>query len=565
MPIQGHIRAIAGALVRAKLRRQAKYFFKATRDCRRTQAKVLQSLLDLNGKSDFARSHGLDAVKTSAEFARAMPVTDYEDYRESIERLKRGDTRALLGKKNKLVMFSLSSGTTADSKFIPITNHFFHDYRRGWQIWGIRAYDAYPRLSRLKMLTLFSDYHRFTTEAGTPCGNISGLAAAMQRKAVQRLYTLPFTVAKIPDPESKYYTILRLAIADPEIGMITTANPSTLTHLAQMADQRKAELIRDIHDGTLACKDKLPVDVAAALHKRLRRADPRRAKFLESCVEKSGALLPSDMWPELQLLAVWTGGSCGAYLPGLRQAFGNLPVRDHGLSASEGRMTLPFSDESAGGVLDVTTHYFEFIPEAEYRNEHPTILPAHELQTGHNYYILLTTSSGFYRYDICDVVQCVGFEGSTPKLKFLHKGAHISNITGEKLSESQVVEAVQGTLDQFQHRVACFTLVPAWGEPPRYQLLIEGGDLPPSESLAHFERHLDQRLQELNCEYREKRETGRLSPAVVQALRDGSWREFARQRQARLGGSIEQYKHPCLLPNLEAAARVTEQFALTIS
>ncbi len=565
MPIQGHLRAIAGTLVRVKLRRQAKHFLKATRDCRRTQEKVLHSLLELNGKSDLARSYGLHAAKTPADFARAMPVTNYENYREAIERLKRGDSRAMLGHKNRLMMFSLSSGTTADSKFIPITSRFFKDYRRGWQVWGIQAYDAYPKLSRLKMLTLFSDYHRFTTDAGTPCGNISGLAAAMQRKAVQRLYTLPFSVAKISEPEAKYYTILRLAIADPEIGMITTANPSTLTHLAQMADQRKAELIRDIHDGTLACRDSISAPVVELLSRRLRQADRNRARFLEQCVEQVGTLRPGDIWPELQLLAVWTGGSCGAYLPGLRQAFGDLPVRDHGLSASEGRMTLPFADESSGGVLDVTTHYFEFIPEDEYRSEKPTILPAHELQEGRNYYILLTTSSGFYRYDICDVVQCVGFEGTTPKLRFLHKGAHISNITGEKLSESQVVEAVQGTLSRFNHRVACFTLVPKWGEPPRYQLLIEGSDLPPSEARLPFEQHLDERLQELNCEYREKRQTGRLSPTVIQALREGSWREFAQQRQSRLGGSIEQYKHPCLLPNLETAARVTEQFGMTIS
>ncbi|HYW80778.1 MAG TPA: GH3 auxin-responsive promoter family protein [Thermoguttaceae bacterium] len=35
-----------------------------------------------------------------------------------------------------------------------------------------------------------------------------------------------------------------------------------------------------------------------------------------------------------------------------------------------------------------------------------------------------TTSSGLYRYDIHDVVRCVGFEGACPVLDFLNNGAH---------------------------------------------------------------------------------------------------------------------------------------------
>ena len=218
-------------------------------------------------------------------------------------------------------------------------------------------------------------------------------------------------------------------------------------------------------------------------------------------------------------------------------------------------MTLPFQDESSAGVLDITTHYFEFIPEALYGTPNPTVLQAHELESGRNYFILLTTSSGFFRYDICDVVQCTGFEGTTPILRFLHKGSYISNITGEKLSESQVVDAVRSTLDIFGHRVDCFTVAPGWGTPPGYRLLLEDRDHLSPDRMAAFASQLDERLQELNCEYQEKRSTGRLGPLRLTRLVNGAWRRFAEQRHARLGGSIEQYKHAFLMPNLEAVAR----------
>ena len=560
MQISGRIRASAGTLARVRLRWQLARFMAATQECQKTQQETLASLLELNGQSDLAVQNGLGNATTPEDLDKAIPVTDYSFYRDAIERAKLGETQALLGPKNRLMMFTLSSGTTSDSKFIPVTNRFYRDYRRSWQLWGISAFDSRPKMKALKIVQLSSDYQRFISEGGTPCGNISGLAAVMQKPAVKLLYTLPSILAKIDDPADKYYTALRLAIADPYVGMLTTANPSTLVHMAQLADELKEELIRDIHDGTLSVAERLPANVRAAISKRVSRADVQRAQALEKMVDQSGSLFPKDYWPELQLAAIWTGGSCSAYLPTLYEYYGEVPVRDHGLSASEGRMTIPFQDTSPDGVLDITSHYYEFIPEAEYGGNNPTILKAHELEVDQDYFILLTTASGFYRYDICDVVRCVGHHNTTPILRFLHKGAHISSITGEKLSESQVVEAVRATLTEFSHRVRCFTMIPSWGEPPRYQLMLEDWEVPPNGSSRQFEMRLDERLCELNCEYQEKRTTARLAPLEILPLRRGSWGEFAHDRQAKLGGSIEQYKHPCLLPNLEAASKVASRF-----
>ena len=224
-------------------------------------------------------------------------------------------------------------------------------------------------------------------------------------------------------------------------------------------------------------------------------------------------------------------------------------------------MTIPIQDMCPEGILEIGTHFFEFVPEAEYGCPHPTVLEAHELEEGENYYILLTTSSGFYRYDICDVVQCTGFYRSTPLLRFLHKGSHISSVTGEKLAESQAVEAVTAALDEIELRVKQFTLAPVWGEPPGYRLLIEEGDAPSGGTLARLEKAVDERLQEANCEYREKRVTGRLAPVQVTLLRSGAWEALFRRRTQRAGGSVEQYKHPCLLPDLESTQELLRDFS----
>ena len=57
---------------------------------------------------------------------------------------------------------------------------------------------------------------------------------------------------------------------------------------------------------------------------------------LEGIVARTGRLLPKDVWPSLQFLGNWTGGTMGAYLRSYPEFFGDRPVRDIGLIASEG-------------------------------------------------------------------------------------------------------------------------------------------------------------------------------------------------------------------------------------
>jgi hypothetical protein len=219
-------------------------------------------------------------------------------------------------------------------------------------------------------------------------------------------------------------------------------------------------------------------------------------------------------------------------------------------------MTIPLVDETASGVLDVGAHFFEFIPEQQIDVAQPETLLAHELEAGGTYYILLTTASGLHRYDIRDVVRCTGHLGTTPVLEFLHKGAHIANVTGEKLTESQVVTAVGAAMQRLGLHLTYFTLTPTWGATPGYCLLIEGGELPGMPSATRLAALTDLELQQLNCEYAEKRASGRLAPLGPLMLPAGTWAAWIRRRQDQPGGCIEQYKHPCLQPDLDFADRL---------
>jgi hypothetical protein len=199
-------------------------------------------------------------------------------------------------------------------------------------------------------------------------------------------------------------------------------------------------------------------------------------------------------------------------------------------------------------VLDYETSYFEFIPEEEHESAQPTVLEAHELEVDRNYYIVLSTSSGLFRYDIHDLVRCVGYQGTAPLLEFLNKGSGFANITGEKISEFQAVSAVKNSFADLGLPFEPFTMAPEFGDPPGYVVLLEKALLGPlrTELAAKIDRH----LMRLNVEYRSKLESGRLRPVALREVPKGTWERLRKEKVSRRGVGPEQYKHPYLVRSL---------------
>jgi hypothetical protein len=530
-------------------------FLRAAHQAAVIQRQVLRTKVQRHAETDFGRRHGFASIRNLTDFRNQVPITTYDYYVEYIERVKRGDLQAMFANGTELIMFAMTAGTTARSKYIPITREFFDEYRRGWNLWGVRTYADHIDLVTKKTLKLGSSWRRGVTEGGTPWGNISGLVAETAPPVARSRFVLPSAVTRIEDAAVKQYVALRLALVCRCVGMIGTANPSTLLELARMANDRCESLIRDIHDGRLAPEVVLEADVRSQLERHLARRAPARARELERHVSRSGALLPRDAWPHLSVLAVWTAGSVGVYLPLLKPLYGEPALRDHGLSASEGRMTIPLADGTSAGILEFPHQFFEFIPVDEHESTNPTVLEGHELEDGRDYYILLTTSGGLYRYDIRDVVRCVGYEGQAPLLTFLNKGAHVSSFTGEKLSEHHVVTAVQRSFDELELTIARFTLAPVMDQHIRYVLLLEDG--PQAALDGMLAKCVDDHLQRVNWEYAEKRQSGRLLPIRVQRVPAGTWAERRKKKTEELG-NFEHYKHPCLVNDLQFMNELAE-------
>lgn len=543
----------AGRVIANRARALAADFFEQTRRAGDVQRELLLDYVRRNASSQFGRDHHFDEIHSPADFRKRVPVRGYEGHEPYIDRVRNGDVNALFGDGTEILMFARTSGTTARPKTIPVTRKALEQYRDGWKIWGILAFDSHPEMIQngLKpILQLASDWRESKTPSGVPCGAITGLTAHMQNRLVRTTYCMPPQGSLIKDVEAKYYLALRMA-AHRDLGAIIAANPSTLLGIARMGDRVHETLIRDIRDGSIDKRWEISDDIRRALRLKTRWKRKEAAARLEEIVSRTGRFLPRDYWPGLQFVANWTGGTMGAYLSDFPEYFGQIPVRDPGLIASEGRMTIPVEDGTPAGILDIRHHYFEFIPEEDEDKEFPDTVEAADLQEGRRYFLLLTTAGGLYRYHIRDLVRCVGFHNKAPLVEFLNKGAHFSSLTGEKLSEFQVVAAAQAARDEVGLKLQSFLLLPSWGQPPHYNLLVEDPDLPNAESEAALARAMDDQLCRINEEYENRRQTLRLGPVRLRRLPRGSWAEFQKSRLRASGGTVEQYKQPCLLSDLQ--------------
>lgn len=548
------LKRLVGRRIANRARRLAVEFHDQTKQARKVQRELLLSRIARNADSAFGRDHHFGQIRTLEDFRRQVPIGDYTRHEPYIDRVRNGDVSALFGPGTDVLMFAMTSGTTNRPKTIPVTREALENYREGWLIWGIQAFDSHPEIIEnglRPILQIASDWRESYSPAGIPCGAITGLTASMQSRMIRTTYCMPPSGSRIKDVESKYYVALRFSIAK-NLGTIIAANPSTILNMVRLGDRERETLIRDLYDGTLATKWAIPDDVRKELKFRTRFRRKEAARRLEAIVGETGRLLPRDYWPNLEFLSNWMGGTMRAYLRGYPEFFGEKPVRDVGLIASEGRMTIPIEDGTPAGVLDIRHHYFEFIPEEDADKADPQTIEAADLVEGKNYFILLSTAGGLYRYNIFDLVRCVGFHGEAPIVEFLNKGAHFSSLTGEKISEHQVITAVETAQRAVGIRLRSYLLLPIWGDPPSYGLLVETSDLPDDGAAERLNAAVEEQLRTLNVEYAAKRDSLRLGPVRTIRIQDGAWGDFQKRRLARSGGTVEQYKQPHLIPDVEA-------------
>jgi len=136
-----------------------------------------------------------------------------------------------------------------------------------------------------------------------------------------------------------------------------------------------------------------------------------------------------NLLPNLKVISCWADGVSAEYAKALQQLFPHAKIEPKGLMSTEAAITIP--DEHGHPVL-AEVGFFEFLSGN-------SVLLESELESEHEYEVVVTTASGLYRYCTGDIVRYIGRNhAGRAVLRFIGRIGLVSDLVGEKLTESFV-------------------------------------------------------------------------------------------------------------------------------
>ena len=500
---------------------------RAAESPRETQEAVLRRILSANADTEFGREHGLGGVANVDDYRQAVPVLTYEDLREAIERQELTGERCLTPEQP--VYYHRTSGTVGAPKNIPVTESGLAQMKRDQRL---SAY-VWARDSAVlegKVFAISGAAVEGHMDGGTPFGSASGLLYRHQSRFVQSRYVLPAEVSDIEDYDVRYLAMAVYGLAEPGVTSAATANPSTFLRLLSVVHDNADAVLGAIASG------RLPGE-ASGLPLPPR---PERARELERRLNAAGRLTYAGIWPGLRGIVTWTGGSCGIALGNLSPLLPDgVQIIEWGYSSSEFRGTLNVEARRNACLPTFLSTFFEFAERDAWEADTGEFLCLDELEDGREYYVFVTTGDGLYRYDINDIVRVNGWVGNTPTLGFVQKGKGVTNITGEKVTEAQVLDAVTSAFAPTGAPPEFFIML-ADEAASGYTLYVETGASAFAGGGAAGE--IDRLLSASNIEYESKRKSGRLAPLRVRLLPDGAGGQY-RENCVASGQRDAQFKY----------------------
>ena len=472
------------------------------------QMQVLQRLTSKAKNTEWGRTHGFADNMGYGAFAASSPVNTYEELKDSIDRMRQGEEDVLWP--GAVRWYAKSSGTTNDkSKFIPVSRDGLRDthYAGGKDavVWYLRNNPG-SRVFDGKALILGGSHAPNYNLKNSLVGDLSAILIENTNPLVNMVRVPGKSVALLADFEEKREKIARMTVNE---------NVSSLSGVPSWM-----------------------------------------LSVLNRILEITGKEDFTEIWPNIEVF--FHGGV--AFTPYRKQYERLFPSdRMHYMetyNASEGFFGL--QDEPGDVAMSLMIDYgvfYEFIPMDELDRENPTVLPLWGVQTGKNYAMVISTSSGLWRYMIGDTVR---FTSVNP-YKFVITGRtkFFINAFGEELivdnAEKGLAEACRVTGAEVLEYTAAPVFMDDNGK-CRHQWLVEFTKKP--DNLQHFADVLDKTLQEINSDYEAKRYKDiTLQKLELVEARKGLFHEWLAMK-GKLGG---QHKVPRLSNN---RSHIDEMLAL---
>ena len=408
------------------------------------QYSTLESLIERGCNTVFGRRYGLNSVHNAEQFARRVEVFDYDSFEPFVERMRRGESNVTC--EGRVKMFARSSGTSARSKYIPVTERALKmNHLRGMAD-VVSLYLAGNPASHLfdgRTLTLGGSCR---VECGVLVGDLSALLISAVGRWGEMVRAPSRSAALMADFDAKCEAVCR-----------------------ECAEERIVALA-GVPSWNMA--------------------------LLRRLLEYTGRRSVLEVWPDLELF-MHGGVSFAPYRSAFVDVMGGKINYFESYNASEGFVAIAGecgSDEMM--LMPDYGCYYEFAHKDD-------IVPLEGVKKGVEYALLMTSENGLWRYKLGDVVE---FTSLNPyKLRIVGRTQEYINAFGEEVMIGNVEETLLQACFVTGAVVEEYTISPVFmAKRGGYHRWVVEFVYEPDD-IKLFAEEVDKTLRELNSDYDAKR------------------------------------------------------------
>jgi hypothetical protein len=457
-----------------------------------SQQDVFKNLIKEAKQTQFGLDHNFAEIKTFEDFAKNVPIRDYEDLKNYVEKVVNGEENILW--KGKPLYFAKTSGTTSGAKYIPLTKesmpyhieaarnailHYIHETGNANFVDGKMIFLQGSPVLELK--------------EGMKFGRLSGIVAHFIPKYLQKNRMPSWETNCIEDWETKIDAIVDETIN--ENMTVISGIPSWVQMYFERLNQKGGKGIGEIFKN-------FNLFIYGGVN-----YEPYRAKFENLIGRKVDSI---ELFP-----------------------------------ASEGFFAYQDSQKEKGMLLLLNAGiFYEFVKSDEFYSDKPRRYTIGEVEMGVNYVLIISTNAGLWGYNIGDTVQFT----SLKPYRIIVSGRikHFISAFGEhviaKEVESALEEAMVGTSTLVNEFTVAPQITPDSGL-PYHEWFIEFENEP--DDIVAFGEVIDDAMRKQNMYYDDLIVGNILRKVVVTKVIKNGFQDYMKSI-GKLGG---QNKIPRLSDN----------------
>tara|TARA_R100001369_G_scaffold92805_1_gene139964 strand:+ start:1485 stop:2978 length:1494 start_codon:yes stop_codon:yes gene_type:complete len=463
-----------------------------------TQQKVFKNLISEAKETAFGKDHDFKNIKSTSDFAKNVPIRDYESLKSYVDRVVSGEENILWP--GKPLYFAKTSGTTSGAKYIPITKesmpHHVEAARNAILCYINETGNA--DFVDGKMIFLQGS-PEMTEKNGIKLGRLSGIVAHYVPKYLQRNRMPSWETNCIDDWETKVDAI-----------------------------------VEETKDENMTVISGIPSWVQM---------------YFERLRAKTGKNV-GDLFKNFQLF-IYGGVNYEPYRAKFESLIGRKVDSIELFPASEGFFAFQDSQDANGMLLLLDSGiFYEFIEAELFFDEDPKRLTIGDVKVGVNYVMIVSTNAGLWGYNVGDTIQFT----STNPYRVIVSGRikHFISAFGEHVIGKEVEQAMKEAIQKHDFSISEFTVAPQTNPEeglPYHEWFIEFEGEP--ELLEQIAKTIDTAMQQQNSYYFDLIEGKILQPLHIKQLKKGSFTEYMKS-QGKLGGQNK-------LPRLSNDRKIAEK------